>query len=132
MSFGYQAGDKIYIFSGRANGFVVGDVAKVTPTGRVTVKTREAQSTRSFTNRGDEIGNKGSTWNRGPYIIEKAKQEEFAMSIRVEFAKKKEWREYRDELDSLASIRLEEDTRANVIERLRKLADRLEASSHEE
>lgn len=124
--FGYQVGDVIYIFNGRHSGFIAGHVAKVTPTGRVSVKVTNECGLRAFTNRGDEVGNSGGRFYSGPCIIEKSKQDALAESIRIENRAKNERHELRDGLEALSRVRLDDDSRQGIVLGLRALADKLE------
>lgn len=112
----YSPGDVIRIFDHRQwspDSFSTGKVVKVTPSGRVVVE--QSGNERRFKANGKEFG--GSEWRR-PWVESKAAAEVRIADLRVQKRKQ----ETRTELDALRGL---DPNSAELIERLRALADKL-------
>ena len=123
----YAVGDGIYIFSDSSWGpgsFSAAIVVKISPAGQIT--TESHGMVRRFMPSGKEVGGSASKWRSGPWIEPKAKARERAAMIRRENAKSKLKNETRGELDLLRGLDVMHQ-KAELVTRLRALADKLEA-----
>lgn len=123
MTLGYEAGDKVYIFTRR--GFRTGVVEKLTASGQIVVAVGASRD--RFTARGHEVGKVG--WGAA-YLVRKSEQDSMAASMRDEIVNAKRAGEYIQEIEGIRKIEVRFEAEIpKAIAALRALAEKLEATA---